>query len=553
MNQTRFSVRALLFSGAFVLLGNAVAQAGSATWNLNPSSNNWGTAANWTPATVPNGASDIATFAFSNQPSVTLNKKVTLDSIVFDAGANAYTITDNGANFTVISGAGILNNSGVEQHFQINEVADVDVTNSATITGPVSIYLMGQPEPFGAEAAFLLFENNASAGDAVITAGPSNSIYIPSITFYDSTSAGTAVLTAGAGTDDFRFGGFIGFQKSSTAANATITCEGGTSSAGGLGGAGRIIFYDNSSAGSAIVTADGGAGSELPGGYVQFISGETATSTLIVNGGTDGGLGAQLFMSEPSGSGAQPRVEVFGNGIFYAYSSITIGSLEGDGLIYLRVYHLNIGANGLSTAFSGTIQDGDMAGGSISKIGSGTLTLSGANTYTGGTTVSQGALLAANASGSATGTGAVSVSRGTLGGSGIIAGAVTVGGGTGAMLAPAFGSTKQVTLTLQSSLTLQAGAIYTYTFKARNSQMRSDLVIANGVTISGATIALKGKTQGTLTPGLVLTVISNTSANPIIGTFSNLADGAIVTVNGNNFQASYSGGDGNDLTLTVVP
>jgi hypothetical protein len=64
---------------------------------------------------------------------------------------------------------------------------------------------------------------------------------------------------------------------------------------------------------------------------------------------------------------------------------------------------------------------------------------------------------------------------------------------------------------------------------------------------------LQGKTQGTLTPGTVLTVISNTSANPITGTFNNLADGEIVTINGNNFQASYSGGDGNDLTLTVVP
>ena len=53
--------------------------------------------------------------------------------------------------------------------------------------------------------------------------------------------------------------------------------------------------------------------------------------------------------------------------------------------------------------------------------------------------------------------------------------------------------------------------------------------------------------------GMVLTVISNTSANPISGDFSNLADGAIVNVNGNNFQASYEGGDGNDLTLTVVP
>ena len=76
----------------------------------------------------------------------------------------------------------------------------------------------------------------------------------------------------------------------------------------------------------------------------------------------------------------------------------------------------------------------------------------------------------------------------------------------------------------------------------------------NGVTInSGATVNLSGQTQGTLTSGLILTVISNTSADPINGTFSNLADGAIVNVNGNNLQASYEGGDGNDLTLTVVP
>ena len=64
---------------------------------------------------------------------------------------------------------------------------------------------------------------------------------------------------------------------------------------------------------------------------------------------------------------------------------------------------------------------------------------------------------------------------------------------------------------------------------------------------------MQGKTTGTLTPGTILTVINNTSTNPINGTFSNLADGAIVTVNGNNLQASYTGGDGNDLILTVVP
>ena len=46
---------------------------------------------------------------------------------------------------------------------------------------------------------------------------------------------------------------------------------------------------------------------------------------------------------------------------------------------------------------------------------------------------------------------------------------------------------------------------------------------------------------------------SPTGRDDLKRTFSNLADGAIVNVNGNNLQASYEGGDGNDLTLTVVP
>ena len=70
---------------------------------------------------------------------------------------------------------------------------------------------------------------------------------------------------------------------------------------------------------------------------------------------------------------------------------------------------------------------------------------------------------------------------------------------------------------------------------------------------SGATFNLSGTAQGTLTQGTSLTVIKNTAATPISGVFSNLPDGAIVTVNGNKFQADYQGGDGNDLTLTVVP
>ena len=79
-------------------------------------------------------------------------------------------------------------------------------------------------------------------------------------------------------------------------------------------------------------------------------------------------------------------------------------------------------------------------------------------------------------------------------------------------------------------------------------------MIANGVTIdNGAQFVFAAAGNRTLAAGTEFTAINNTSADPIAGTFSNLPDGAIITVGSNAFQASYDGGDGNDLTLTVVP
>jgi len=73
------------------------------------------------------------------------------------------------------------------------------------------------------------------------------------------------------------------------------------------------------------------------------------------------------------------------------------------------------------------------------------------------------------------------------------------------------------------------------------------------VTINGgAQFAFGDLGSAALPAGTVFRVINNTAATPIAGTFSNLADGSTFTSNGNTFQASYAGGDGNDLTLTVV-
>ncbi|WP_172705850.1 autotransporter-associated beta strand repeat-containing protein, partial [Variovorax paradoxus] len=116
--------------------------------------------------------------------------------------------------------------------------------------------------------------------------------------------------------------------------------------------------------------------------------------------------------------------------------------------------------------------------GSLVKVGSGTLELSGANTYTGGTTVAAGTLAVNNASGSATGTGAVQVQGGaTLAGNGSVAGAVSIAKG-GVLSA---GNAGVGTLTL-GGLNLAEGSVLNYDLGQANTAggALNDRVQVNG-------------------------------------------------------------------------
>lgn len=121
-----------------------------------------------------------------------------------------------------------------------------------------------------------------------------------------------------------------------------------------------------------------------------------------------------------------------------------------------------------STTVSGNINEGvASAVVNISKSESGTLTLSGANTYTGGTTVSEGKLLVNNTTGSGTGTGAVSVTTGaTLGGTGIIKPSSTNGitvASTGKLAPGANNSIGKLTVDLSGTtgnVTMSSGSLF---------------------------------------------------------------------------------------------
>jgi len=167
--------------------------------------------------------------------------------------------------------------------------------------------------------------------------------------------------------------------------------------------------------------------------------------------------------------------------------------------------------------------------------------------------IDAGTLLINNTTGSGTGLGLVQVNGGILGGDGIIGGAVTVGTGQSseAVIGPGGDNVVPGTLTIQKKLTPKSDASYRVLFNSDTAA--ADKLIAGGLRIRGAQIVLRDSGSTVLAPGTVFTVIDNTAAIIISGNFSNLADGETVTVSSNIFQANYEGGDGNDLTLTVVP
>ena len=160
--------------------------------------------------------------------------------------------------------------------------------------------------------------------------------------------------------------------------------------------------------------------------------------------------------------------------------STGVGSLTGTGTITLGSGVLTVGYDNTSPAAYAGIIGG--AGGSIVKTGTGTLTLSGANTYTGATTVNGGIV---QVNGSLAAGGAVTVNAtGTLDGSGTIGSPVAVQGGTLACGSAALGM-----LTINNTLTLGAGSTTVMRLSNNSGTLANDVLAGmTGVNYGGTLV-----------------------------------------------------------------
>jgi autotransporter-associated beta strand protein len=420
----------------------------------------------------------------------------------------------------------------------------IESTGNNTLNGAVTWNAGG-----GAHTSIVSFGGLLTLGGDFSTASP---------------VTGSRTLNLG-GLGDIRVNGAI---KNGSATVKVVKAGSGTAT---LAGANTYTGGTSVNAGRLFAHASG-----LSGGSIEIASGATLTFTgnNQTNSSTLSGAGGILndspntiiftgnhsafngtFLHAASGNNTQFNSAMSGSA--NAEYSITAGelifALSGDytvkfgalsstggtirgGNSATGITTLEVGSLGLDTSIAGNLNNGGTKVLALSKVGSGTLTVSGANSYGGATLINSGTLLV-NGSNAASAT--TVFSGATFGGSGT-AGSLTVQ--NGGVLAPggsAIGTFNVGNTALNGTLAIEVA-----------DAASSDQLNANGSLALGGALTIAAPAG--LPAGTAFTIISKTTLGSPDGTFMGLPQDSLIDVGGNIWKVSYTGGDGNDVVITVV-
>jgi autotransporter-associated beta strand protein len=433
----RALLRAILLATsalASAALPTTVAHAGSATWKTQSIDGNFNNGDNWFGGVVPDGGT--ATVGSTNQDEITFNQLTNLATLSLLDNTRAYTFTNRST--LTFTGAGIV--------FQDGVAASITNTNLSNLN----------------------FSGSSSAGRATISNDDGGTI-----TFRNSSQvgAGHAEITNNSG-------GKLLFAVNASAEAATIHNF--------SGGAEGFKFDNSSTAADATIRNHGD---------LHFVGESTAGNANIVSFITPSGSESKIFIEE-NASGGTARFQLSNGSLDISNlltAGTTVGSIEGSGNVFLGTKNLSVVGNNTETIFSGVIQDDTAApllggGGSLTKEGTGTLILTGANTYTGTTTVSGGALVVDGSIASDV----IVNAGGTLAGTGTVGSTEIKVGGT---LAPGHSDGSFGQLRIQGDLLFNQGAGTTSTYlvqvspaNATSTAPATSTSVTGTATLNGATV-----------------------------------------------------------------
>jgi autotransporter-associated beta strand protein len=480
------------------------------TW-VGTTSSDFTNAQNWSGGSP--GSTVLAQFGVAAQTEVTISgAQAIVRGIVFEPGAAAYSldlVSGGGASQSLTIGSGgVLNLSSVIQHLSTNGLdSSIVITGQgASVTGQVEFDNLTL-------LASTTFSAGASAGSAVIVNSGGGQ------TVFQNASAGASVISVGAGSE-------LSFLGQSTAGLAHITTtssgsvifndasDAGTAS---LVNAGTLVFASTSSAGSARITntstvlfgdqSTAGAASitNMNGASLRFTDQSGAGTALIQNQ-----AGATILFSGTASAPLAQIVNAAGGLVDVSgtsASSVAIGSLSGAGNVNLGPTTLVLGGAGRNDVLSGELSG---TTGGLTKVGSGTLTLSGSSAFPGPTEVDAGTLAL-----SGTLAGSVGVNAGaTLTGTGSIGGGLALGSNAQLLLSLP-GSALHVT----GNVNLAPNSVMTTTLAPGG--LAGSLVSTGQVQLQGATLNIMAEgAQASYAARSVYTVIESGAATS--GQFTSL-------------------------------